>query len=223
MKGMNVMGKGRVAVWIVVACSLCGVVGSGPGAFGASAAKKQMDEQYMAVGRARTRAELAMRKARAVFGPIDKKWRGVSLKADQAHTEIINALRKAEDDERHRSEELRNQALIDELNQRQRTVEQDWQRYSGVDRAAMESDYRDANTAAQAIGTLFGSITQLEPAWKDTKVDLPTLEAMYEAVANRANAIREQAEGAFADLEKGTAMWQKAAAAATQPTTRPQG
>jgi hypothetical protein len=215
---MDVMANWRVGMLLVV---LAGMVG-GAGVLGkpTPAAKKQMDEQYMAVGRARTQAELAVRKARAVFKPIDKQWRGVSLKADQAHTQIINALRKAADHEQHQSEELRNQSVIEELNQRQRTVEQDWQRFSSVDRTAMESDYHDANVGVQGLANLFSSITQLEPAWKDSQVDLPTLQATYEAVANRANALREQAEGAFADLERGTAMWQKAAAAATQPATK---
>lgn len=179
---------------------------------------KELERQYMQVSQARTRAELAVRKARAIYGHLAKQWRGVSLKADQAHTQIADALGKVIDDERSRSPEMRNEALIDELNQRRRTVEQDWQRFSSVDRAAMETSYRDANTDAQGLSTLFSSLIQLEPAWKDSKVDLPTLQATYTAVADRADAITQQAEDAFADLERGAAMWQKAAVAATQPS-----
>lgn len=208
------MTNRRVGMLLVMAIS---VFTGGLALAKPTAAKKQMDEQFMAVGKARTQAELAVRKARAVFGPIDKKWRGVSLKADQAHTQIINALRKAADQEQHRSEELRNPAVIEELTQRQRTIEQDWQRFSTVDREAMESDYSEAKSTVQGLATLFSSVTQLEPAWKDAKVDLPTLQAAYEAVAERADELREQAEKAFADLERGTEMWQKAAVAATQP------
>lgn len=209
--------KGTMVVMFVAA--LVFMAGAGSSDLSAAARhNKELERQYMQVSQARTRAELAVRAARAIYGKLSKQWRGVSLQADQAHAQIIDALAKAIDDERQQSEEMRNAALIDELNQRRRTVEQDWQRFSSVDRTAMEASYRDANTDAQGLSTLFSSLIQLEPAWKDSKVDLSTLQSTYTAVADRADAITRQAEDAFAELEQGAAMWQKAAVAATQPS-----
>ncbi len=209
--------KGIMVVMLVGAVVFMGSAGSAELA-AAPRHNKELERQYMQVSQARTRAELAVRAARAIYGKLSKQWRAVSLKADQAHSEIADALGKAIEDERTRAPEMRNEALVDELNQRRRTVEQDWQRFSSVDRAAMEASYRDANADAQGLSTLFSSLIQLEPSWKDSKVDLPTLQATYTAVADRADAITQQAEDAFADLERGAAMWQKAAVAATQPS-----
>lgn len=181
---------------------------------------KALEEQYMAISAARGRAEWAVRRARTAPDELEPKWRVANQALDADHARILEAIRKAVEDEQKRPEELRNPAVIEELNQRRTTIEQDWQRLAAVDRPAIESRYRSAGQVAQGIAALYGQVVQLDAPWKDNKMDLPTLQAAYEAVTKRANDLRQQADDALADLQKAQKLWERAATAAT---TRPGG
>jgi hypothetical protein len=183
----------------------------------AVAEEKSLDDQYVTVGNARTQAELAIRKIRTFFENSDTKWKAASFAADAAKTQASEAIRKAIEDEQKKVEELRNQAVIEDLNQRRAQLDLDWQKFTTVDRPAIEASYRGANQSVQGINQVYQSVVQMEPNWKDAKVNLETLQSAYEAIAKRANEIREQGETALADLQKAQKMWEGVSAATTRP------
>jgi hypothetical protein len=185
----------------------------------AADAPKPVDDQYMAIAASRTRADLAIRKVRTLAEENEGKWRMIAAATDAAHAQILESLRKATEDEQRRTEELRNPAVIDELNQRRTTIEQDWQRYAAVDRPAIDTSYRNAIGALGAVAQVFATLTNIEATWKDAKVDLSALQAGYDAVAKRAEDLKAQAEKATSDLISNQKQWESVAKAAisTQP------
>ena len=61
------------------------------------------------------------------------------------------------------------------------------------------------------------NLAGVESNWKDTRLDLVPLQAAYDAIAKRADAIRATADKAVADLENWKKVWETAAESNTRP------
>jgi hypothetical protein len=184
----------------------------------ALAQEQSLDEQYKEASLARTRAELSIRKTRQFFEEGEAKWRAGNHALETSRSQIQQALAQAIQQEQRRPEDMRNLALIEELQQRQQQIERDWARFIQVERPNVETLYRAASSMIHTVSQAFSQLTQLENVWKDARVDMTTLKAAYDAVADRADAVRKQAEDAMNQQGEYLKMWQSRAAAATQPT-----
>jgi hypothetical protein len=184
------------------------------------AQEKTLDEQYQSVAAARTRAELAIRKARSYFEETDNRWRSAAHGTEQARAQTMEGIRRAIEDEQRKPEEMRSQPVIEDLNQRRAQIEQDWQRYAAVDRPTIDASWRLASQAGNNVAQVYQQMTSIEPGWKGSEVDIKTLESIYDAITKRADAIRDQAAKALGDLQASQKMWENVAAAATQPARK---
>ena len=184
------------------------------------AQEKTVDEQYQAVAAARTRSELAIRKARSYFEETDNRWRSAAHGMEQARAQTMEAIRRAVEDEQRKPEEMRSQPVIEDLSQRRVQIEQDWQRFAAVDRPTIDASWRGASQAVTNVSQVYQSMTQIEPGWKGSEVDIKTLESVYDAITRRADAVREQAAKALGDLQAAQKMWENVAGAATQPARK---
>jgi hypothetical protein len=77
----------------------------------------------------------------------------------------------------------------------------------------LQGDIRGAEAA-------FLRVTQIEPGWKGSDIDIKSLETAYDAIAKRADTVRDQAAKALSDLQAVQKLWEKVAAAATQPAKK---
>jgi len=180
-----------------------------------------MDEQYLEVAKARTEAELAIRKTRAMFEENDARWRTGWSTVDQSRGQAVQAIDLAIQDEQRRPEDVRSQPLVEELGSRRRQLEVDWARFSQVDRPAIDQSYQAArNLITNSMGQVFTYVTQWEPAWKEAKVDVMALKTSYEAITRRSLEIRAQAQKSLDDLGKAQKTWEGVARAATQPAVQ---
>jgi len=185
------------------------------------AAEPTLDEQYLDVAKARTEAELAIRKTRAMFEENDNHWRTAWASLDQARTLAAQAIDLAIQDEQRRPEDVRSQPVIEDLSARRRDIDKEWQRFSAVDRPAMDQSYQlSRNLITNNMGQVFQYVTQWEPAWKEAKVDVTALKASYDAITRRALEIRAQVQKTLDDLDQAQKKWDAISAAATQPAVQ---
>jgi len=184
----------------------------------AVAADKTLEDQYLEASAARTRAELAIRKARSFFEENENRWRSASFAQDSSRTQISQAIQLAIQEEQRRPEDMRNLALIEDLQQRNVQVDRDWQRFASVERPNVDQFYRLSSQLVNTVAQSYQILTQVEPTWKDAKVEMPALQAAYDAIANRADGVRTQAKGALNQHIEYQKSWETRAAAATQPT-----
>lgn len=178
---------------------------------------KTADDQFQVLGVARTRAEAAVRQLRTFFEETEPRWRSLQQAPDASIRSIYETIRKTLEDEQRKAEDTRNQAVIDELNQRRVLIEGDWNRFYSTDRPNLEAVYRQNQQMMERIWQSWNNLAGVENNWKDTRLDLAPLQAAYEAIAKRAEAIRASAEAAVSDQEKWKKIWDVAAESNTRP------
>lgn len=183
----------------------------------AAVGQDKTDEQFQALAAARTKAEVAVRKLRTFYEENENRWRAIQQAPDASIRNIYEAIRKATEDEQRKAEDLRNQAVIDELNQRRGLIEGDWNRFANTERPSLDLVYRQSQQNMDRIWQSWHNLANVESNWKDSRLDLAPLQSAYEAVAKRADAIRAAGDKAVADMETWKKAWETAAESNTRP------
>jgi hypothetical protein len=183
----------------------------------AAFAQDKTDEQFQALAAARTKAEVAVRKLRTFYEENENRWRALQQAPDASIRNIYEAIRKAAEDEQRKAEDLRNQAVIDELNQRRGLIEGDWNRFANTDRPSLDLVYRQSQQNMERIWQSWHNLANIESNWKDSRLDLAPLQSAYDVVAKRADAIRAAGDKAVADMETWKKAWETAAESNTRP------
>ncbi|HEY8665241.1 MAG TPA: hypothetical protein VIL86_01190 [Tepidisphaeraceae bacterium] len=182
----------------------------------AKASEKAMEEAYVALAQARTKTELALRTARTYLDEANATARQSVQATDVAHAATGVALRKALETEARKPEEQKDPALVESLNQRNAQIEKDYQQLGAIDRPAVSAKLNEAQQTINILNDTFNNISNMERTWKDTKLDLPAIQGLYESITKRVTELREQAQKAVADLLQQQKTWEAAAEAANK-------
>jgi hypothetical protein len=168
----------------------------------------KMEEQYNAIALARTKAELALRKARMAQDHNDAAWRVASSGADAAYQKLEKSLDRKIEEEQGK-DDARDDEKLKLLNEKKDTVQAEWQKFADVDRPALETRYHSANDMTNALNDLLNNLSNLEHAWKDTGMDLGLIEKAYMSLAQRAEGCQQAAQKALGELQAVQASWEK--------------
>lgn len=178
---------------------------------------KATEEQFQGVAASRAKADAALRKLRAYYEQAAAPFTQAQAAPDVSYKRIGENIAKAILEEQRKPEAARKPAVIEELNQRRGLIEQDWARYLSSERPAIENAFRVPQQQVATLGTLWSNLVNNEASWKLLRLDPPALQAMYDAVATRADELRAAGEKAVANAE----IWKKIWATAAESTTRP--
>lgn len=182
-----------------------------------AAQDKTADEQFHAIATSRSKAELSLRKLKTFFEQNEMRWRLVQSSPDGFVKRIYDTIRKTTEEEQRKPEDVRNVAIVEELNQRRALVEQDWNRYVTTERGALETTYRQSQQQMDRLWQTWTTLTTNETNWKDLRLDQAALQASYDAVAKRADELRAATEKLIADSENWKKIWELAAESSTRP------
>jgi hypothetical protein len=167
---------------------------------------------------ARTKADLAVRKLKIFFDAQEENWRAAEAGLDAAHTAAIGLLQRATDEESRKPDDIRDPNVIDALNNKRAAIEQQWVHFMTAERPDIESAYRSASGSSASLSQVFNALAALDTQWKDAHLELPILQADFDAVANRADQLRQAAQKALGDIRQAQGDWQKTALATTRPS-----
>src|SRR4051812_5767105 len=95
----------------------------------AAADESKIEEQYMAVAAARTRAELAIRRLRKFLSDSKAAIGDAGGATEDAKNKMASMVQKAMQNEQHRPEADRSQDVMADLMERGNRINQDWQKY----------------------------------------------------------------------------------------------
>jgi hypothetical protein len=170
-------------------------------------ASTPIDQQYAAVGAARTAADLAIRQAHNFFDDNEPNWRDASQGTDSAHGQIDDALIHGQDMENRKPDDQRSQATLDNLNAQRTQLAVDWAKFSNVTRANMEQSYRRDQNLINEMVQVFNNMTTSETGWKDLQLSMPATQALYQSIAQRAGALQADAAKQLSDLQAARKSW----------------
>lgn len=179
--------------------------------------EKNTEEQFHAVALARSKAEFALRRLRTYYEQTQGRFEQVRLAPDASLLRIGETITKATQDEQRKPEDARNMAVIEEFAQRRGLINQDWARYANTERPAIDNAFRLPLQQMATLWVVWGNLANNEGYWKDMRLDLPTLQAAYDAVAKRADEFRVSSEKALVDAENWKKIWEVAAESADRP------
>lgn len=169
-------------------------------AFAQAQPKDPVEQQILQTAQLRATAEIAIRQSRAATDENENGWRDTwnALERERAlgQRQFENAMRE----ERGKSEELRDESLIQRLETAQANLEGRWQECEAT-RQGLNSRYEKVRDVTNGVRELLNQLQQVEQTMKETGVDLSPLKVEYEAVQRRAAELKANADRLIAELK----------------------
>jgi len=159
-------------------------------------------KQYTAVGAARARAELALQRARTLVDENRSGWAGGWQLAELARGKTYRVLETAIAREESRDENVRRTTFLDSLHDRLNSLHDETDAFAAKRRIELDNTYRMAGETIEKCSRVMEALTAMETQWKESGMDLATLQAAYESLAKRAGEAGENAQGAITALKE---------------------
>jgi chromosome segregation ATPase len=162
--------------------------------------KDPAEQQIVQTAQVRAGAEIAVRQARVAADDNENGWRDTWNALEREHAQGMRQLENAIRNERAKSEEMRDEALIQRLETAGGNLEGRWQDCEAK-RQALNGRYERVREMSNVMRELLNQLQQVEQLMKETGVDLIPLKAEYEAVQRRAAELKTSADKLVADLK----------------------
>ena len=184
------------------------VVALAAGAYSAETMAGEVDP-YMKVATARAKAEMAIRDGDVQFDPQMNSW-DASWQAQQSIFEKTRALLEGRRNQENQKGDQADRQLVKDIETKLQTIRADhgalWQ--AEGKRALAERKMNDARFQWGQLRNLFGNVRNGEESWKNCKLDLSPLVALYASIETRAIELRGEVASAAGVAKAVRADWE---------------
>lgn len=184
------------------------VVALAAGAYSAETMAGEVDP-YMKVATARAKAEMALRDGDVEFDPQMNSW-DASWQAQQRISEKTAALLDGRRNQENQKGDQADRQLVKDIETKLQTIRADhgalWQ--AEGKRALAERKMNDARFQWGQLRNLFANVRGGEESWKNCKLDLSPLVALYASIETRAIELRGEVASAAGVAKAVRADWE---------------
>ena len=184
------------------------VVALAAGAYSAETMAGEVDP-YMKVATARAKAEMALRDGDVEFDPQMNSW-DASWQAQQRISEKTAALLDGRRNQENQKGDQADRQLVKDIETKLQTIRADhgalWQ--AEGKRALAERKMNDARFQWGNLRNLFANVRNNEESWKNCKLDLAPLVALYASIETRAIELRGEVASAAGVAKAVRADWE---------------
>lgn len=184
------------------------VVALAAGAYSAETMAGDVDP-YMKVATARAKAEMALRDGDVQFDPQMNSW-DASWQAQQRIFEKTRALLEGRLNQERQKGDQADRQLMDNLSTKWQTISEEHNALGQAEgkRTLAERRLRDASYQWGQLRNLFANVRSNEESWKNCKLDLLPLVALYASIETRAIELRGEAASAVGVAKAVRADWE---------------
>ena len=184
------------------------VVALAAGAYSAETMAGEVDP-YMKVATARAKAEMALRDGDVQFDPQMNSW-DASWQAQQSIFEKTRALLEGRRNQENQKGDQADRQLIDNLWTKTQTMGAEYNALGQAEgkRALAERKMNDARFQWGNLRNLFANVRNNEESWKNCKLDLAPLVALYASIETRAIELRGEVASAVGVAKAVRADWE---------------
>jgi len=184
------------------------VVALAAGAYSAETMAGEVDP-YMKVATARAKAEMAIRDGEVQFDPQMNSWEA-SWQAQQSIFEKTRALLEGRRNQENQKGDQADRQLIDNLWTKMQTMGAENNALGQAEgkRALAERKMNDARFQWGQLRSLFANVRGSEENWKNCKLDLLPLVALYASIETRAIELRGEVASAVGVAKAARADWE---------------
>ena len=184
------------------------VVALAAGAYSAETMAGDVDP-YMKVATARAKAEMAIRDGEVQFDPQMNSWEA-SWQAQQSIFEKTRALLEGRRNQENQKGDQADRQLVDNLSTKLQTIGAENNALGQAEgkRALAERKMNDARFQWGQLRGLFANVCGNEEFWKNCKLDLSPLVALYASIETRAIELRGEAASAAGMAKAVRADWE---------------
>lgn len=166
--------------------------------------EKQMEK----LGALRGRLILKMEELRKT---LDNNQNGANLTAGTVQgiqAKVTQAINKQIQEENAKAQEMRNQALVDNLNKKNQMNSERWNEFNQKDWATCGKTINEQNQVYVSLTPIFGNVSNLELAWSNSGIDLEMLIGVLAAIEKRTDEVKAKVTAALSDLNATVAVWE---------------
>jgi len=184
------------------------VVALAAGAYSAETMAGDVDP-YMKVATARAKAEMAIRDGQVQFDPQRNSW-DASWQAQQSIYEKTRALLEGRRNQENQKGDQADRQLMDNLSTKMQTIGAENYALGQTEgkRVLAEQKMREAKFQWDQLRGLFSNVRGGEESWKNCKLDLSPLVALYASIETRAIELRGEAASAVGTARAVRADWE---------------
>ncbi|MBA4386462.1 MAG: hypothetical protein C0404_00690 [Verrucomicrobia bacterium] len=196
----SVMSVAMAAATVLLACSW------------SFAQEKAAEDPYLQLAVARAKVEIAIRDSGPITENNKNGFDAVWQATDQVWTRTWEAMGKARDAENRKEENARSQPFIEENNGKIESLNRDWQTFNQKDRQELREKIQEAIGEFNTLNQAFIYQVQQEQNFKNAKLDLTQLVAIYGTMEKKVVEIRAKAKAVIEKEKAAQQNWEKTAA-----------